>query len=118
MGLGSDEVRGLAQIKKCITLIKEDEPVDARKPNLSWTPEIEEYIFLKHRVRREVLDALMEAEDLSMVSSRLGRLMLQGSVNGKCYRLVVALVDKKEWKLEPVTGYRYATGDRKKGGTA
>jgi hypothetical protein len=59
----------------------------------------------------------MDAEDLSMVSSRFGRLMLQGTVNGKCYRLVVEWVDKEERLLEPVTGYRYAAGDRKKGGT-
>lgn len=52
-----------------------------------------------------------------MVSSRFGRLMLQGNVNGKCYRLVVELVDKAAWILEPVTGCRYAAGDRKKGGT-
>ena len=64
------------------------------------------------------MDALMDAEDLSLVSSRLGRLMLQGSVDGKCYRMVVELVDKKEWIFEPVTGYRYAAGDRKQGGTA
>jgi len=59
----------------------------------------------------------MDADDLSLVSSRLGRLMLQGTVNGKCYRLVVEVLDKKEWTLEPVTGFRYAAGDRKKGGT-
>ena len=56
----------------------------------------------------------MDADDLSLVSSRLGRLMLQGSVNGKCYRLVVEMVDRKEWIFEPVTGYRYAAGDRNK----
>jgi len=50
--------------------------------------------------------ATMDAEDLSMVSSCLGRLMLQGTVNGKCYRLIAELVDRKEWNLEPVTGYR------------
>lgn len=44
--------------------------------------------------------------------------MLQGTVKGKCYRLVVEVVDKEAWLLEPVTGYRYAAGDRKKGGTA
>ncbi len=92
--------------------------MDAKKPKLRWTADAEEYILIKHRVRRETLDALMDAEDLSMVSSRLGRLMLQGTVNGKCYRLVVELVDKKAWVFEPVTGYRYSTGDRKKGGTA
>ena len=90
--------------------------MDARKPKLKWTPASEGYISIKHNVRREILDALMDAEDLSLVSSRLGRLMLQGSVNGKCYRLVAEVVDKKEWILEPVTGYRYAAGDRKKGG--
>lgn len=78
---------------------------------------MEGYLLLKHRVRRETLETLMDAEDLSIVSSRLGRLMLQGTVNGKCYRLVVELVDKKEWIFEPVTGFRYAAGDRKKGGT-
>ena len=57
----------------------------------------------------------MDAQDLSMVGSRFGRLLLQGTVNGKCYRLVVELVDKEAWILEPVTGYRYAAGDRKKG---
>jgi hypothetical protein len=36
-------------------------------------------------------------------------------LNGKCYRLVVEVVDQKKWILEPVTGYRYAAGDRKKG---
>ena len=92
--------------------------MDGKKPRLRWTPASEGYIFIKHRVRRETLDALMVAEDLSMVSSRFGRLMLQGTVNGKCYRLVVEVVDKEAWLLEPVTGYRYATGDRKKGGTA
>ena len=92
--------------------------MDARKPKLRWTPEVEEYIQIKHRVRRETLDALMDAEDLSMVSSRLGRMMLQGTVGGKCYRLVVELVDRKEWIFEPVTGYRYSAGDRKRGGTA
>jgi len=91
--------------------------MDAKKPKLRWTPEIEGYIFLKHRVRREVMDALMDADDLSLVSSRLGRLMLQGSVNGKCYRLVVEMVDREAWIFEPVTGYRYAAGDRKKEGT-
>lgn len=91
--------------------------MDAKKPKLRWTQENEGYILLKHRVRREVLDALMDAEDLSLVSSRLGRVMLQGSVQGKCYRLVVELVDREEWIFEPVTGYRYAAGDRKKGET-
>ncbi len=91
--------------------------MDAKKPKLRWTPEIEGYLLIKHRVRREVLDALMDADDLSLVSSRLGRLMLQGTVNGKCYRLVVEMVDRKEWVFEPVTGYRYAAGDLKKGGT-
>jgi hypothetical protein len=43
--------------------------------------------------------------------------MRQGTVNGKCCRLVVEWVDKEEWLLEPVTGCRYAAGDRKKGGT-
>lgn len=90
--------------------------MDARKPKLRWTPSSESYILIKHRVRREVLDALMDAEDLPLVSSRLGRLMLQGTVNGKCYRLIAELVDKQDWILEPVTGYRYATGDPKKGG--
>jgi hypothetical protein len=42
--------------------------------------------------------------------------MLQGTVQGKCYRLVVEVVDRQAWILEPVTGYRYAAGDRKKGG--
>jgi len=60
----------------------------------------------------------MDAEDLSMVSSRFGRLLLQGTVSGKCYRLVVEVVDKEAGILEPVTGYRYAAGDRKNGGTA
>ena len=92
--------------------------MDAKKPKLRWTPDAEEYILIKHRVRRETLDALMDAEDLSMVSSRLGRLLLQGTVGGKCYRLVVEMVDRKEWIFEPVTGYRYSTGDLKKGGTA
>ena len=90
----------------------------AKKPKLRWTPDAEEYIFIKHRVRRDTLDALLDAEDLSMVSSRLGRLMLQGTVHGKCYRLVVEMVDRKAWIFEPVTGYRYSTGDKKKGGTA
>jgi hypothetical protein len=90
--------------------------VDPNKPKLRWTPDAEDYIFIKHRVRRETLDAMMDADDLSMVSSRLGRLMLQGTVSGKCYRLVVEVVDRKAWVLEPVTGYRYAAGDPKKGG--
>ena len=92
--------------------------MDGEKPKLRWTPEAEAYILIKHRVRRETLDALMDADDLSLVDSRLGRLMLQGTVNGKCYRLVVEVVDLKERIVEPVTGYRYAAGDRKKGGTA
>ena len=91
--------------------------MDGKKPKLRWTPEIEIYILNRHRVRREPLDALMDADDLSMVGSRFGRLMLQGTVNGKCYRLVVEVVDRKEWIFEPVTGYRYAAGDPKKGGT-
>jgi hypothetical protein len=91
--------------------------VDGKKPKLRRTPEVEGYILIKHRVRREPLDALMDADDLSLVESRFGRLMMQGTVNGKCYRLVVEVVDRKEWILEPVTGYRYAAGDRKKGGT-
>lgn len=89
--------------------------MDGKKPRLRWTPDAEAYIAIKHRVRREVLDALMDADDLSLVSSRLGRLMLQGTVNGRCYRLVVELVDNKAWIFEPVTGYRYAAGDPKKG---
>lgn len=92
--------------------------MDGKKPRLRWTVASEGYILIKHRVRREALDALMDAEDLSMVSSRFGRLMLQGTVNGKCYRLVVEVVDKEAWILEPVTGYRYAAGDRKQGGPA
>jgi hypothetical protein len=95
--------------------------MDGKQPRLPWTPASEGYIFIKHRVRRETLDALMDAEDLSLVSSRFGRLMLQGTVNGKCYRLVVEVVevvDKAAGILEPVTGYRYAAGDPKKGGTA
>ena len=92
--------------------------MDGKQPRLRWTPASEGYIFIKHRVRRETLDALMDAQDLSMVGSRFGRLLLQGTVNGKCYRLVVELVDKEAWILEPVTGYRYAAGDRKQGGTA
>ena len=89
--------------------------MDPKKPKLRWTPVAEEYILLKHRVPREALDALMDAEDLSMVSSRLGRVMVQGTLNGKCYRLTVELVDRKEGTFEPVTGYRYSTGDLKKG---
>lgn len=91
--------------------------MEGKKPRLRWTPESEGYLFIKHRVRRETMDDLMDAEDLSVVSSRLGRLMMQGTVNGKCYRLVVELVDKEAWLMEPVTGYRYAAGDRKQGGT-
>ena len=65
--------------------------MDSKKPKLRWTPEIEGYIRIEHNVRRE-------------------------TVSGKCYRLVVVeLVDKKAWILEPVTGYRYAAGDPKKG---
>ena len=91
--------------------------MDGKKPKLRWMPEIESYILHRHRVRREPLDALMEADDLSMVGSRLGRLMLQGTVEGKCYRLVVEVVNRKAWIFEPATGYRYAAGDPKKGGT-
>ena len=90
--------------------------MDSGKPKLRWTPAVEGYILLKHRVRREVLDSLVDAEDLSLVASRFGRIMLQGSVNGKCYRLVVEVLDRKEGLLEPVTAYRYAAGDRKTGG--
>ena len=90
--------------------------MDSKKPELRWTPTSESYIFIKHRVRREVLDALMDAEDLSVVDSRLGRLLLQGTVQGKCYRLVAEVVDREAWILEPVTGYRYAAGDSKRGG--
>jgi hypothetical protein len=86
------------------------------KPKLRWTPAAEGYIRIKHNVGRETLDALMDAGDLSMVSSRFGCLMLQGTDNGKCDRLVVEVVNRNEWILEPVTGYRYAAGDRKKGG--
>lgn len=92
--------------------------MNPKKPKLRWAPDAEEYILLKHRVRRETLDALMDAEDLSMVSGRLGRVMLQGTVSGKCYRLIVELVDRKEWVFEPVTGYRYSAGDLKKGGNS
>ncbi len=92
--------------------------MDVNKPKLRWTPDSESYILLKHRVRREILEALLEADDLSLVSSRFGRLMLQGTVHGKCYRLIAEVVDRKEWILEPVTGYRYAAGDPKKGGGA
>ena len=92
--------------------------MEGKQPRLRWTPEVEGYIFIKHRVRRETLDALMDAEDLSMVGSRFGRLLLQGTVVGKCYRLVVEVVDRAAWILEPVTGYRYAAGDRKQGGMA
>lgn len=91
--------------------------MDGKKPKLRWTPEMESYILIKHRVRRETLDALLDADDLSLVDSRFGRLMMQGTVNGKCYRLVVEVLDRKEWILEPVTGYRYAAGDRKEGRT-
>ncbi len=91
--------------------------MDGKKPRLRWTPEAEGYILIRHRVRRETLDALLEADDLCRVDSRLGRLMFQGTVNGKCYRLVVELVDRKEWIFEPVTGYRYAAGDPQNGGT-
>lgn len=35
--------------------------------------------------------------------------------NGKCYRPVVELADKNEWEFGPVTGFRCAAGDRKKG---
>ncbi len=95
---------------------REDGFVDVRKPKPRWTPSSVSYILIKHRVRREVLDALMDAEDLSIVDSRLGRLLLQGTVQGKCYRMVAEVVDRQSWILEPVTGYRYAAGDRKKGG--
>lgn len=90
--------------------------MDAKKPKLRWTQGVESYILIRHRVRRETLDALMEAEDLSLVKSRFGRLMLQGTVEGKCYRLVVEVVDREAWELEPVTAYRYGAGDPKKGG--
>jgi len=88
--------------------------VDCRKPKLRWTQEADGYILLKHRVRWEILDALLDAEDLSLVASHLGRLMLQGTVKEKCYRLVVDVLDQKEWILEPVTGYGYAPGPRRK----
>ncbi|GEM_PF-3494675 len=90
--------------------------MNPRIPKLQWTPDAEAYIPLKHRVRRETLDALMEADDLSLVGSRLGRVMFQGTVDGKCYRLIVELADRKEWVFEPVTGYRYGAGDPGKGG--
>lgn len=60
-----------------------------------------------HRVRQETPNPPKDAEGLAMVSSRFGRLMLQGTVNRKCYRL-----------LEPVPGCRHAAVDRKRGGTA
>ena len=47
--------------------------MDGEKPKLRWTPEAEAYILIKHRVRRETLDALMDADDLSLVESRFGR---------------------------------------------
>ena len=86
------------------------------KPSLRWTQDAETYILLRHRVRRETLDALMEAADLSLVGSRFGRLLIQGSVNGKCYRLVVEVVDRGARILEPVTAYRYGAGDGRRGG--
>ena len=82
------------------------------KPKLYWTQEAESYIQIKHNVRRDTLDALMDADDLSMVASRFGRLLLQGKVGGKCYRLIVEVVDREKWILEPVTAYRYGAGDR------
>jgi len=36
--------------------------MDAKKTKLRWALEIKGYILLKHRVRQEILDALMEAE--------------------------------------------------------
>ena len=90
--------------------------VDISKPKLRWPLGAEGYILLKHGVRRETVEALMETEDLTLTASRFGRLMLQGTVNGKCYRLVVEVEDSKEWILEPVTAYRYAAGDQKRGG--
>jgi hypothetical protein len=50
------------------------------------------------------------------VDGRAGRLMLQGTVKGKCYRLVAEVLDGKEWILEPLTGYCYAGGDPNSGG--
>lgn len=90
--------------------------MNAMKPKLKWTLDNETYLLVKHRVRRDTMEALLNAEDLSLVGSRFGRLMLQGSVEGKCYRLIVEVVDPKELVFEPVTGYRYAAGDQKKGG--
>lgn len=57
----------------------------------------------------------MDASDLSMVDSRLGRLLLQGTVAGKCYRLVVERLAGEHWLLASVTGYRYSAGDPRKG---
>ena len=57
----------------------------------------------------------MFAPDLSLASSRLGRLMVQGTVQGKCYRLIVEVLDREAWVFSPVTGYRYAAGDPRKG---
>ena len=59
--------------------------MNARKPALKWSTSSESYLLLKHRVRRETLEDLMDA--------------------------------KEAWHLEPVTGYRFAAGDPKKGGT-
>jgi hypothetical protein len=106
----------LRGIQKCITLFGKGGSVDDRKPKLRWSQEADGFILLKHRVRWEVLDALLDAEDLSLVDRGFGRLMLQGTVKGKCYRLVAGVLDGKEWVLEPLTGYCYPPGDPKNGG--
>ena len=76
-------------------------------------------MLIKHNVRRQVFDSRVEADDLSLLGSRFGRLLLQGTVEGKCYLLVVEVVevvDRNAWLLRPVTGYRCSSGDPGKGG--
>ncbi len=84
-----------------------------RRPALQWTPWAEDKIWLKHRVRREVVDRIFEAEDLARVPDDEGHgvLLFQGTVDGKCYRMLVLLLDREQLLFEPVTAYRFRNGD-------
>ena len=84
-----------------------------KTPSLLWTEEAKAHCWKKHRVRWETLDRIPGAGDLRLEPQRFGRLMLQGSVEGKCYRLIGDVLDVEDMLLEPVTGYRYAKGDKK-----
>ena len=84
-----------------------------RTPKLHWTDWAEDKIWLKHKVRRATVDRIFEAEDLARVPDQEGHgvLIFQGSVDCKCYRIVVILLNRDELLFEPITAYRYSKGD-------